>query len=161
MQLEHARGHAGFSLIETLIAAAILITTLASLAQLVAWSVQRTREADTRSCALVAAESKLEELRARQWTFDLSGMPVSDTALMPSPGGSLDANTSGYVDFVDAAGRIMNGNGGVIVRRWAVTPIDSGTVDSIALTVCAFRAPAAVARGGAELCLSTARVRQP
>lgn len=152
----------GFSLIETVIAAGILITTLASLAQMVAWSVSQVREAGSRSRALVAAQDKLEELRAPSWSIDLNGLPVSDSALTPSPAGSLDTNTNGYFERLDATGRVVNTNGVVVVRRWAVVPIDVGIVDTLALTVCSFRAPAVgVTHAAADVCVSTARVRQP
>src|SRR4029450_7932069 len=109
-----------------------------------------------------APQDKLEELRALSWSVDLNGLPVSDAALTPSPAGSLDSNTSGYFDLLDATGRIVNTNGAVVVRRWAVVPVDVGIADTLALTVCSFRAPAVAAtHAAAEVCLSTARVRQP
>ena len=162
MRSGHVRAEAGFSLIETLIAAAILITVLAGLAQMVAWSVSHAREAGSRSRALVAAQDKLEELRALSWSIDLNGLPLSDSGLSPSPAGSLDTNTSGYCEFLDAAGRVTSTNGAVVVRRWAIAPLDVGLIDTLAITVCSFRPPAvAVPRTAADVCLSTARVRQP
>lgn len=152
----------GFSLIETLIAAGILVTILAGLAQLVAWSVSQTRLAGGRSRALLVAQDKLESLRAAAWTFDLSGATVSGPELAASPSGSLDTNVAGYVEHVDTAGRIARQTDALMLRRWAVTPLDSGTPETIAITVCAFRAPALTAgRDSAEACVSSARVRQP
>jgi type II secretory pathway pseudopilin PulG len=152
----------GFSLAETLVASAILIATLASLAQLVAWSVTRAGETGNRSRAIGAAQDKLEKLRALPWTADLNGNPVSDPALATSPFGALDVNTSGYVEHIDGAGRVVNGPGAVLVRRWTVEPIDSSSPDAIAIAVCVFRPPAThISRAGADLCLTTARVRQP
>ena len=52
----------GFSLVETVVASAILIGVLASLAQLVDWSVQRAREGAERDRAIIAAQDKLEQL---------------------------------------------------------------------------------------------------
>lgn len=142
----------GFSLLETLIAAGILLTLLAGLAQLVTWSVSQAQLAGHRSLALIVAQDKLETLRAASWTFDLDGVAVSGSELAVSPSGSLDTNIAGYVEHVDAA----------MLRRWAVTPIDMGTPDAIAITVCVFRAPAiTVGRDGADACVSSARVRQP
>ena len=152
----------GFSLAETLVASGILITTLASLAQLVAWSVTQAREAGTRSRAMSAAQDKLERLRALPWTVDLSGNAVSHPALAASPFGALDVNTSGYVEYIDGAGRVVPGGDALAVRRWSVEPIDTSFPDAIAITVCVFRLPATnMARAAADLCLSTVRVRQP
>ncbi len=152
----------GFSLAETLVASGILITTLASLAPLVAWGVAQAREAGSRSRAIGAAQDKLEKLRAMPWTVDLNGNPVSHPGLATSPFGALDVNTSGYVEHIDGAGRVVNGPSALLVRRWAVEPIDSSFPDAIAIAVCVFRPPAThTSRAGADLCLTTARVRQP
>jgi hypothetical protein len=149
-------------LLETLVAAGVLVTILASLAQLIGWSVSQSREAGSRVRAISAAQDKLEKLRALAWTVDLDGNPVSDPALATSPSGALDVNTSGHVEFVGAAGQVVLGPDALVVRRWAVEPIDSTAPEAIAITVCAFRPPASnAARAGADLCLSTVRVRQP
>ena len=152
----------GFSLIETLVAAGILVTTLAGVAQLVAWGVNQTRESGRRSQALNAAQDQLEKLRALPWSVDLNGAAVSHTALTPSPAGSLDVDSAGYSDSLDGDGQVVNGSSAITVRRWAVAPIGGNTPDAIAIVVCAFRAPATgVTQAGADACVSTARVRQP
>jgi ABC-type uncharacterized transport system permease subunit len=148
-------------LLETLVAAGVLVTLLASLAQLIVWSVSQAREAGSRVRAMGAVQDKIEKLRARAWTVDLDGNPVSDPALATSPSGALDVNTSGHVELVGAAGQVVFGPDALVVRRWAVEPIDSIAPDAIAITVCAFRPPASAAQAGADLCLSTVRVRQP
>jgi type II secretory pathway pseudopilin PulG len=162
MSFRLTRDGRGFSLVETLVAAGILVTTLASLAQLVAWSVTQTREAGGRSRAMSAAQDKLEKLRALPFTLDLDGTPVTDSALATSPSGALDVNTSGNFEYIDGTGRIVLGSDALVVRRWGVEPIDSGTPDAIAITVCVFRLAATnTGRKGADVCVSTARVRQP
>jgi type II secretory pathway pseudopilin PulG len=162
MSIGATRRERGFSLVETLVAAGILVTLLASLAQLMGWSVSQAREAGSRARAMSVAQDKLEKLRALAWTVDLDGNPVSDPALATSPTGALDVNTSGHVELVGAAGQVVLGPDALVVRRWAVAPIDLATPDAIAITVCVFRPPAShTARAGADLCLSTARVRQP
>ena len=162
MSRQRIREDDGFSIVETMIAAGILITMLASLAQLIGWSLQRADDTGARLRALVAAQDKIEQLRAAPLTMDLSGLPITDAALMPSPTGSLDRDISGFADALDASSRVVTGKGAVVVRRWSVTPVDAGTVTTFAITVCAFRTPAiAVDRRGADACISTARVRQP
>ncbi|MGH9387118.1 MAG: type IV pilus modification PilV family protein [Vicinamibacterales bacterium] len=162
MSVELDRHERGFTLMETLIAAGILVTVLASLAQLVAWSVTQARDAGRRSRALTAAQDQLEKLRGLPWTLDLNGEAVSHPALAISPADSLDESVAGYTDSVDEAGQVVDGPPAIIVRRWAVMSIESGTPDAISIVVCAFRAPAlGVPREGADGCVSTARVRQP
>jgi hypothetical protein len=141
----------GFSLVEALVAAGILVTILAGLAQLIAWNVNHASRSDRRSRARVAVQDKLERLRAMAWTVDLGGVTVSDPDLALSPSSALDASTNGWVDEFQG-----------VVRRWAIESVDSGVPDAIAITVCAFPPPALhLSRRGADVCLSTVRVRQP
>jgi Tfp pilus assembly protein PilV len=57
----------GFSLLEALIAAAILASALLSLAQLIAFAVRATAAAGRMSDAALLAAQKVEELRAGSW----------------------------------------------------------------------------------------------
>jgi type II secretory pathway pseudopilin PulG len=57
----------GFSLLEALIAAAILASALLSLAQLVAFAVKTTAAAGRMTDAALLAAQKVEELRAGSW----------------------------------------------------------------------------------------------
>ena len=67
---------AGFSLIEVLIATAVLTLGVASLAQLVVVSARANRIANTTSAALLLAERKMEAL-------------IGETDPSPSPSGAL------------------------------------------------------------------------
>jgi prepilin-type N-terminal cleavage/methylation domain-containing protein len=58
----------GFSLLEALIAAAILASALLSLAQLIAFAVRTTAAAGRMTDATLLAAQKVEELRARSWS---------------------------------------------------------------------------------------------
>ena len=152
----------GFTLLETVVATGILITALAGLVHLLALSVRFTRESGDAAVALVAAQDKLEALRALQYGFDDSGAAVTDARLQPSPSSSLDADTAPYVDWLDGSGAPTGGDGAVLARRWRVTPIDGRTPAAIAVEVCVFRMPS-VGRGplSADACLATVRSRQP
>ena len=57
----------GFSLLEALIAAAILASALLSLAQLIAFAVTATAAAGRMTVAALLAAQKVEELRAASW----------------------------------------------------------------------------------------------
>lgn len=163
----HVRGTSGFSLIETVIAASILVTALAGTAQLLVYSLRFTRESGRREVAAVAAQSGVEWLRARAFAYGPEGDTVTDAALEPSPPNALDENVSGYFDALDAGGEVIDldeaaGGGPAYVRRWAVTPLDSGAPDALAIEVCVFRGSAtAVPVASAEACLATIRTRQP
>lgn len=163
MDARRRRHDTGFSLIETLVAMGLIVTVMTGLAQLLAMSVRLTRDTARDTAALAAAEGKLEWLRTRAWSFDADGNRSTDTALTLSPSGALDRTTGGYSDGVDGSGRMAEGVGsGAMVRRWAITPVDAGGLDVVAIEVCVFRTtePEAPARSAAA-CLGTIRARQP
>src|SRR5688572_19758438 len=150
---------AGFSLIEVLIATMLLATALVMLAQLFALSTQSNIGARNTTFTAVLAQQKLEELRSLTWGFDTQGLPISDTSsntavspetpnggtgLAPSPGGSLGANTDGYVDYIGATGDKLGGGAvppanTVYVRRWSVEPLPSNPNNTLILQVLVFR----------------------
>src|SRR5947207_2572897 len=112
----------GFSLLEVLVATAILATALVSLAQLFALSTRSNIGSRNTTYAAILAQQKLEELRSLSWGFDQVGLPMSDittdttvtpeqpvggTGLSPSPDSALQGNTTGYVDYIDSYGNKM------------------------------------------------------
>jgi len=156
----------GFTLIETVVATGILVTALAGIAQLLALSVRSTRDAGSHSAALIAAQGKLEALRALAFSYDAAGSPVTAAELGVRNSGSLDDDTPGAVDYVDANGAILDeenqGQGAVFTRRWRITLLDAFVPEALAIEVCVFHRPAdGVAVATAEACLATVRARQP
>jgi prepilin-type N-terminal cleavage/methylation domain-containing protein len=147
---------AGFSLVEVLIA--LLLLTIVSLGVIGAFgtAVTATSSARSQTSTSTLAEQKLEQLRSLTWGFDNSGqnLPVSDTTtdlsqspptntgqgLNPSPLGTLEANTGGYVDFLDARGTWVGtgttppGNA-VYIRRWSVQPLPTNPNNTLILQV--------------------------
>jgi len=67
MPLRALRDTRGFSLLDALIAAAILASALLSLAQLIAFAVKTTAAAGRMTDAALLASQKVEELRASAW----------------------------------------------------------------------------------------------
>ena len=101
----------GFSLIEVMVASAILGCAVLSVAQLVAASTAATASARDVSEATAVAWQKLDQLRSLPFAFDDAGGPVTDAALQPSPAGALTGDTAGYVDAP---------LGARYRRRWAI-----------------------------------------
>jgi len=146
----------GFSLVEVLISMGILTAVSLGVAQLFALSGRATFVARGQTSTTAMAEQKMEQLRALTWGFDTDGqgLPLSDTStnlaveplsangagLNPSPSNALEANTPGYVDFLDAHGTYV-GTGttppgtAVFIRRWAVSPLPTNPNNTLVLQV--------------------------
>ena len=117
------------------IAIGLLSVVSLGVAQLFAQSTRANVTAKGRTSATTLAEQKLEQIRSLTWGFDPDGLglPVTDTTsnlavyppqqngsgLNPSPDNSLEQNTPGFVDFLDAQGTWVgtgttpSANGGV------------------------------------------------
>ena len=110
----------GFSLIEVVVAMAILTVVSLGVAQLFAASTRVNLIARGQTSTTMLAEQKIEQIRSLTWGFDSTGegLPVSDTksnltiyptdqsgtGMNPTPADSLEQNTTGCVDFLDANG---------------------------------------------------------
>jgi prepilin-type N-terminal cleavage/methylation domain-containing protein len=120
---------AGFSLIEVLVAMAIVTSGVASLSQVFFMSAEAIRVAGGISIALLLAEDKMEQLRASPHPSALS------------PPGTLSADSAGYVDFFDAGGELLAEgatiapDGVAYVRRWSVSLLSAGSVTAVVLQV--------------------------
>lgn len=154
----------GFSVIEVLVAAALVASTLVGLAHLIAVGAQRSLASRHSAGALTAALSKLEELRAVSWTYAADGGRISSNALAPSPSDSLDRDAAGYVDYLDAFGELVPPSGGDaapdFVRRWSIAPLAVGDLDTLVLRVCVSSSPGVqFASVLPEVCLASVRTR--
>jgi prepilin-type N-terminal cleavage/methylation domain-containing protein len=161
----HCTEEAGFSLIEVLAAMVILTVALVSLAQLFALSTRSNFSSRSNTYAAMLAQQKMEQLRGLTWGYDILGLPVSDyttdtsaslalagcptsaggasTGLSPSPWGTLQQNTPGWVDYVDQNGCIVSGAtataAAVFTRRWSVEPLPSNPNNTLILQVLVTR----------------------
>jgi prepilin-type N-terminal cleavage/methylation domain-containing protein len=146
----------GFSLIEVVVALGLLTVVSLGVAQLFAQSTKANITAKGRTSATTLAEQKMEQIRSLTWGFDLTGqgLPVSDTTsnlavyppqqsgtgLNPSPADSLEQNTEGCVDFLDAAGAWV-GTGktppatAVYIRRWSILPLPTNPNNTLVIQV--------------------------
>lgn len=166
MQTPRNSSNDGFTLLETVVATGVLVTALAGLAQLFALTARSTRDAGDQGAALAAAQDKIERLRALAFGYGPVGEAITDPGFEPSGGASLGDDTSGFVDYLNAGGEVVDvetaAHGAVWTRRWRITPIDNFAPEALAVEVCVFSYPAnGLAPSAAQVCLATVRTRQP
>jgi hypothetical protein len=152
----------GTTLLEALFAAALLITLVAGTAALIVLAHRVGVQSEQTTTATVLAVARLQALRSVPWRYEIDGTAPEAPALAYSPSGALDQDTDGYWDAVDEAGRpvVAPQDGAAFVRRWAVSPALSGSLQTRSLEVCVFRWPAD--RDADPLvCVADARTRQP
>lgn len=149
------RVNSGFTLLEVLVALAILTTSVLGLMQVFTGTARATALARRMTVSSSLAAQKLDQLRGLAWAYDAAGVPVSDTqtdttvapeiasggrGLAASPAAALQANTDGYCDFLDAQGRSLGGGttpppDTAYVRRWSIVPLADDPTDSFVLQV--------------------------
>lgn len=156
MQQARFSSSSGFSLVEVLISMGILTAVSLGVAQLFAVSTRANWVARGQTSTTALAEQKMEQLRSLTWGFDVDGqgLPVSDTTtdlasdppsatgagLNPSPTDSLEVNTPGYVDFLDAHGTYV-GTGvnppgtAAFIRRWSIRPLPTNPNNTLVFQV--------------------------
>jgi prepilin-type N-terminal cleavage/methylation domain-containing protein len=111
-----ARDSHGFTLVEVLVASALLLAALLTAARLFASAIASNAASAALSRATLLAGDKLEQLRA---------VGVDDPLLAASPPGTLDASVPPFFD-APADG---------FVRRWAIEPVANPPGRSLALAV--------------------------
>ena len=165
--LQSSAAERGAALLETLIAAAIVITVSSGAGGLLLWSTRALWSTGTQGLAMSLARQKVEQLLALEWRTDSAGARFSDftadvaadpaaeggTGLQPTPGGTLTRNVSGYADFVGAHGHSHPAGtsppaGAVFVRRWAIAPYALDPADTVIITVVVLPLAAATLSGG-------------
>ena len=105
----------GTSLIEALIATAVVATAMATLAGLGSLALHTVMMGRDRTLSAIHAQAKLESLKA------------SRASLPASPSDALVNDASGWSEFLDMDGRRSGHDAGyagaVFVRRWQVVPV--------------------------------------
>jgi hypothetical protein len=109
-----ARDARGFSLLEAVVAAALVAGSFAALAEMYTLSLAGNASARGASTAVVMAAQKMEELRQLKW---------DDAAL--AAGGNVADDASGYVEYLDQSGDVVGSGdqappGAQFVRRWSI-----------------------------------------
>jgi hypothetical protein len=149
-----AGGEDGTTIVEALIATAMLVTVASGVAGLLTWSTRAVAVAGTETTAVWLAQQKLEQLCALEWMVDEGGVVRSDDStsvavdpmsnsgpgLRPSSPSSVDVNTPEYMEYVSGDG-IWRGDGGpppagaAFVRRWSVVPLPGDPLNTLVITV--------------------------
>ncbi len=180
MDLARSRStrEAGFSLVEVLIAVGLLTAVAMSVGQLFAVAAMSNLNAKGATSSAILAVQKMEQLRGLTWGFNPDselGLPLSDTTtnlsvdpptnggsgMNPSPAGTLDNNTGGYVDFLDGEGKYLGTgslppNGTQYIRRWSIEPLPTNPNNTLILQVRVMPL-----RRESRRTLATARTRLP
>ena len=149
---------AGFTIVEVLIASALLIAVSAGVGHLIGVATMRGRDARLQTCTALLAAARMEQLRALAWGyepgFETGKVPRSDTAtdlstslptqngpgLAPSPPDTLSTNVPPYVDYLGARGQWVGAGpspppAAVFIRRWAVRPLPDDPARTLILSV--------------------------
>src|SRR5262245_36266331 len=127
----------GFTLIETLLALAVLAGALVTLGQLIATGAAQASAARRTTTALVLAQSKLDELRALPFRFAVDGSRVDSAALAVSADTSLTEDVAGWIEALDRFGAVVNDRRLLHYRRrWSVRLLNGIDVDTLVLQVC-------------------------
>jgi hypothetical protein len=133
----------GFSLVEVMIAAGLVVCLAAGSARLFAVTTRATAAAGTRTATALLAAQKIAEIQSSL---------ASSNGVEPAAGGSLDTSASPFVDYTDASGSPVTGGGtppraAVFVRRWSVQPLPSNPARLLVLQVVVFRVGTRTGRG--------------
>jgi prepilin-type N-terminal cleavage/methylation domain-containing protein len=116
---QRIRQQPGFSLVETLVAMAIMLVTIGTFIQLFGVAAGANQRAARRSLASLAAMQKMEELRSE-----------SGSALVPSPAAVLQADVDGYCDRLPGGATRV-----AFTRRWSIEPLLSDPAHLLVLQV--------------------------
>jgi prepilin-type N-terminal cleavage/methylation domain-containing protein len=146
----------GFTLVEIIVATAIIATTLVALAHLFTIGAAQTLNNRYALPAITAAQGKLRELQALTWSYG-AGAPE----LAVSPARTLLEDVPGYVEYLDTNTGVTTTGGrqsAAFIRRWAIRPRTSTEPDTLVLQVCVYRAPKGDPPG---TCVASIRTRRP
>ena len=153
-------------MIEVLVASALVVSVIGGFAQLAAKGVAQSHAARNAGAAHALAQGKLEELRARSWSYDASGAPIGDPALAESPADALTTDRAGWLDVSDEFGQpVATTDVGRTAyrRRWSVTRVDAADPNTLVLKVCvhAVGSAGSALSGVPDACVSTVLTRKP
>jgi prepilin-type N-terminal cleavage/methylation domain-containing protein len=137
----------GFTLIEVIVAVALLATASAGVGGLISMAASSVRAARVHTWAVILASDKLEHLRSLAWA-----------QLGRSPGDALQRDVAGYVDHLDAKGQgVGSAAAAVYTRRWSIQSLPADPEHTVLLQV---RVVPTVRREGIAVSLASIRTRK-
>jgi prepilin-type N-terminal cleavage/methylation domain-containing protein len=147
----------GFTLIEVVVAVAVLVAVLSGVAGVWAMAAASTRAAREQTLAIQLARDKLEQLAALTWgvqsaggvdvlasdvTTNVSRVPATTdgSGTRASPPDSLGVSRATYADYLDARGRWLDAGpsppeGARFVRRWWLARTGAGSSEMLLFQV--------------------------
>jgi type II secretory pathway pseudopilin PulG len=152
----------GFTLLEALIASALVATAVVACVHLVTMAASQTLSVRRTTAAHLLAQSKLEALRAAEWRYDIDGRRVSSDELNRSPPWSLRDDIDGWVDELDRFGApVDRGQTPFYRRRWAIEQFTDVDPDTLVVRVCVFALGGLGNLAIADACVCGLRTRKP
>jgi type II secretory pathway pseudopilin PulG len=147
----------GFTVIEVVVAVAVLVTVLAGVAGVWSMTAASTRASRDQTLAMHLARDKLEQLSALTWavqpiggvdvlasdeTTNVSRQPATmdGGGTRASPADSLGVSRATYADYLDARGRWLDAAlsapaGARFVRRWWLARTGAGSSEMLLFQV--------------------------
>src|SRR5579864_574277 len=143
-QLRRRKGERGVTLIETVIAAAVLLIGISGVLGVFTVAVsQDSAGGDFSTRTAVFAQDKMEQLLALNFNDSQSNTTVYPTAASGGTGlGGTTASTTygginpasptaSYVDYLDAGAQQTTAAGANFMRQWKITTDSTGTLKTI------------------------------
>ncbi len=159
-----AAGRRGFTLLEVVVALALLAGGFLAVAQLMAVAARAAHLSRATTLATNLATENLERLQSLAWGCTGEGTPVGDLVLSAS--GALAADTAGFVDYLDGEGAAVGSgfsppSGAMFTRRWSIEPDEERVPPRrLVVRVVVLRREASSTRnvGGASAWIETTRL---
>ena len=155
-------GERGATLIEALVAGALLLTLATGTATLITLARKLSSRAEQLMTGTALAAARLQSLRSVPWTYGIDGSANEVAALATSGVDTLGRNTTGFFELASESGEagIVGARAPAFAVRWAIGPTVAAVGETRSLEVCVFTWPAA--DGSPPLvCVASARARQP
>jgi prepilin-type N-terminal cleavage/methylation domain-containing protein len=136
-----SRTHAGFTLVEVLVATALLVTIAAGSAQLFAIAIRHNVAARQQLAMSLAASRKIDEIAES----------VARNRVPAAPMGALDRAVGGFSDVTIECGATLE-------RRWLIAPVTSYSATAVVIVT---RIVAVGSRAAPDLEVATIREGAP
>jgi Tfp pilus assembly protein PilV len=133
----------GVTLIETMIAALILLIGVLAIMRLMAVSIgQNLSQGDVQTRVSEYAEDKMEQLMALSFSDVSSNTTVfpptttGGVGLTPGGSSSLSSPVTNYCDYLDISGNLLSSSSGAYYERvWSISANAAGNLKTITVSV--------------------------